>query len=190
MSNSPQYSPLAGRPSQHSRRESNRPSSGPRRPTYQLYHSDSSRSEDRKSSRVQSQRSFEVIHLGPGKWWTDSSLRRAMNLPTPVQYGMIINVLGAPNFRSLKQAWRLWFGRGSAKRHAAGISATDWAIHFTIDPIAVVRPAHAASLPDDYHDRQYGAPTNGHIADIIDPATDATLVGNVDDFLSWLAPSK
>lgn len=43
---------------------------------------------------------------------------------------------------------------------------------------------------DEYHDRQYGAPTNGHIADIIDPATQAPLEGSYDDFLSWLAPSK
>lgn len=42
----------------------------------------------------------------------------------------------------------------------------------------------------DYHNRQYGAPTNGHIADIIDPATEAALEGDIDDFLSWLAPSK
>jgi hypothetical protein len=75
---------------------------------------------------------------------------------------MVINVLGAPNFRSLKQAWRLWSGRGSAQRHGAvrmpgyvlatvvllswvlilhqGISATDWAIHFTISPVAILRP--------------------------------------------------
>lgn len=86
------------------------------------------------------------------------------------RYGMVMNVLGAPNFRSLKQAWRLWSGRGSAKRHRAvripgylgatiallswvlilhhGISATDWAIHFTINPVAILRPLSSKQVSE------------------------------------------